>query len=116
MTKEQIYTQQLQALGTYDPAFDPEIKQLAQLERELTRAKKQWSRTVPTGEAPSVLDPHYPVIRQLRQDILAHREALGLTPKSLARLRGKNGGSGETATAAVGKALDRLWEAVSDYD
>ena len=54
MTREQIYKEQLQALGIYDPAFDPEIKTLAQLEDK----------------------------------ILAHREALGLTPKSLRKLKG----------------------------
>ena len=40
MKREDVYIGQLTELGVYDPAFLPEIKQLAQLERELTRAKK----------------------------------------------------------------------------
>lgn len=86
-TREQIYREQLQALEIYDPAFDPEISTLAQLERELTRAKKEWSATVPKGEKPSVLDAHYKVIQDIRKDILSHREALGLTPKALRKLK-----------------------------
>ena len=86
MTREQVYTQQLQALGIYDPAFDPEIKTLAQLERRLTRLQKEWSATAPPGGKPSFLDAHYPIIVQLEDKILAHREALGLTPKSLRKL------------------------------
>lgn len=87
-TREQTYTAQLQELGIYDPAFDPEIKTLAQLERRLTRAQKAWSATAPAGGKPSFLDPHYQVIVQLEDKILAHREALGLTPKALRRLKG----------------------------
>ena len=88
MAREQIYREQLQALGVYDPAFDPEIKTLAQLERRLSRAQKAWSATAPAGGKPSFLDPHYAVIVQLEDKILAHREALGLTPKALRRLKG----------------------------
>lgn len=95
--REQIYAEQLRALGIYDPAFDPEIKALASLEREWTMAKKAWSATVPEGCKPSFLDPHYAVIQNLRREILAHREALGLTPKSLRRLRGA------TATETTGE-------------
>ena len=87
-TREQIYRQQLQALGIYDPAFDPEISTLAKLERRKTRAEKAWSATAPPGGKPSFLDPHYQVIVQLEDKILAHREALGLTPKALRRLKG----------------------------
>ena len=88
MTKEQIYREQLEALGIYDPAFEPEIKTLSQLERRLTRAQKAWSETAAEGEKPSFLDPHYGIIRELERDILNHREALGLTPKGLRRVRG----------------------------
>lgn len=88
MTKEQIYTKQLKAIGIYDPAFDPEIKTLARLERELTRAQKEWSATAEDGKAPSFTEDIYPIIQKLRAEILAHREALGLTPKSLRKLKG----------------------------
>ena len=87
MTREQTYKQQLQALEIYDPAFDPEITTLAQCERQLTRAMKEWSATAPKGEKPSVLEPQYKVIQDLRKEILQHRESLGLTPKSLRKLK-----------------------------
>lgn len=87
MTREDKYRQQLQALEVYDPAFDPEISTLAQCERDLTRAKKAWAATVPKGEKPSLLDPHFAVIQSLRKEILLHREALGLTPKALRKLK-----------------------------
>lgn len=88
MTKEQIYQEQLQALEIYDPAFDPEIKTLARLERELTRAQKEWSRTAEDGGAPSFTEPIYQTIQKLRAEILQHREALGLTPKALKKIKG----------------------------
>lgn len=88
MKKEEIYRGQLEALGVYDPAFEPEIETLASLERRLTRVKKAWSDTVEKGEKPSFFDPHYAIICQLERDILSHREALGLTPKALRRIRG----------------------------
>lgn len=113
MTREEAYTKQLTDLGIYDPAFLPEIKQLAQLERELTRAKKAWSNTAPKGKAPSFEDPHYGIIRQLRSDILQHRDALGLTPKAFQRLRGKaapddsgSASSGNRALAAILSSLE----------
>lgn len=116
-TREQIYARQLQELGVYDPAFDPEIKTLAQLERRKTRAEKAWSATAPPGGKPSFLDPHYQIIVQLEDKILAHREALGLTPKALRRLRGADvpvsGGSGQTEITA---RLDRLLERAGEYD
>ena len=84
----QTYKEQLQELQIYDPAFEPEIKTLAQLERRLTRAQKAWSASAPEGGKPSFLDPHYQVVMQLEREILTHREALGLTPKALRRLKG----------------------------
>ena len=87
-TREQTYRQQLQALGIYDPAFDPEISTLAKLERRKTRAEKAWSATAPPGGKPSFLDPHYQVIVQLEDKILQHRNALGLTPAAMRRLKG----------------------------
>lgn len=86
MTKEQIYREQLEALGIYDPAFEPEIKTLAQMERQLTRVQKEWKETAPEGGKPSFLDPCYAVITRLQQDILKHRDALGLTPQGLRRI------------------------------
>ena len=90
MTREEIYTEQLKALEIYDPAFDPAIKHLATLERELTRVKKEWSDE---GKAeglkkPSFKSKLYPVIQALRAEIERNRDALGLTPKGLKKIKG----------------------------
>lgn len=88
MSKEATYRAQLESLGVYDPAFDGEIHQLCVMERELSRARKAWKATAPTKDAaPSFADQHYEIIQRLQRDILAHRDALGLTPKGAARLR-----------------------------
>ena len=88
MTKEQIYIDQLKALGDWQEAFAPLVKELAQAERQRTRAQKAWSATAPPGGKPSFLDPHWAIIDQLDRKILGYREALGLTPKALRRLTG----------------------------
>lgn len=87
MAKEQVYIQQLQDLGVYDPAFDPAIHVLCIQERELSRAMKAWKATAAKDQAPLITDPLYQEISKLRRDILARQDALGLTPKGLQRLR-----------------------------
>ena len=115
MTREEKYIEQLTELGIYDPAFDPEIKTLARLERELTRAQKEWSKTAEDGGAPSFTEPVYQTIQKLRTEILTHREALGLTPKALHRLKGayyetvRAGELAETPTAEL-TVLDAIRE------
>ena len=91
MTREEKYIAQLQALGVWDEAFRPEVEELAQLEREKARVKKAWTATVPKGGKPSFTHPLYEILTQLRREVLVHREALGLTPKSLRRLKGPFG-------------------------
>ena len=98
-TKEDRYKSQLIALGIYEEAYDPAIHELCVLEREMSRARKQLKGTAPDGEAPSYADPLYGVVRQLQTNILAYRDALGLTPKSLKKLKGQAGSSVPTATA-----------------
>ena len=87
-TREQIYREQLTALGIYDPAFEPLITDLAQMDRRWTRAKKEWAATAPPGGKPSFLDPTYTALVQIERDRRALREDLGLTPKALRRVRG----------------------------
>lgn len=118
MSKESDYAAQLRALGVYDPAFDPAIKELAQLERELRRVRTAWKRTVPDGCHPSVLDPHYPVIVQLQKDIMSYRDALGLTPKALHRLLRSNAAEGGPVSTKEGIAerLDAIFDKVSAYE
>lgn len=77
----------MQALGTYQPAFDGAIHSLAMLKRETARTRKAWKATAPPGGAPSPLDPHYTLIRQQERDILALEDAMGLTPRGLRRLK-----------------------------
>ena len=87
-TREAKYKAQLQALGIYTEAFDPELKTLATLEREEQRAKKEWRATEPDKKkGPSFDHPLYATLQQLRREILTHRDALGLTPKALKRLQ-----------------------------
>ena len=87
-TREQIYRQQLKTLGIYDPAFEPLITDLAQMDRRWTRARKEWAATAPPGGKPSFLDPTYTALTQIERDRRALREDLGLTPKALRKLRG----------------------------
>lgn len=115
-TREDIYKAQLQELGIYKPAFDPEIKQLAMLERRKTRAEKAWSATVPKGQKPSFLDPHYQVVVQLEDKILTHREALGLTPKALRKLRGEPTVGGPSEPELIANRLDAIAQRVGAYE
>lgn len=113
MTREQIYKTQLEALGIYEPAFEPLIKDLAKAERRRTRAEKEWAKTAPPGGKPSFLDPHYQVVAALDREILGYREAMGLTPKSLRRLRGATGEAVEQDP--ITERLDRIAARVEQY-
>jgi len=114
MTREQVYTQQLKALGVYEEAFVPLIKDLAKAERRRTRAEKAWAATAPPGGKPSFLDPHYQIVSQLDREILGYREVMGLTPKSLRRLRGVTDGPAEQDL--IVDRLDRIAARVEQYE
>ena len=114
MTREQVYTQQLKALGVYEDAFVPLIKDLAKAERRRTRAEKAWAATAPPGGKPSFLDPHYQIVSQLDREILGYREVMGLTPKSLRRLRGVTDGPAEQDL--IVDRLDRIAARVEQYE
>ena len=117
MTKEEKYREQMQALGIYDPIFEPELQTLARLERELTREQKAWSETaVPKGSRPSFTDPHYPIIQRLRAEILQHREALGFTPKSLRKIAGTATGEAPEQKDLITRKLDEIAEKVAGYE
>lgn len=87
-SKEETYAQQLRALGIYEPAYDPAIHELCILERELKRARNQLKDKSESKKPPDYSDPLYAVIRQLSANILAYRDALGLTPKALRKMKG----------------------------
>lgn len=99
-SKEAKYKRALSELGIYHPAMDGLIHDLAVLERECARARKAWKATAAPGQAPSALDPYYGVIRQQQRDILALRNALGLTPQALRRIKGAGTENNKPAEAA----------------
>ena len=131
MRAEDKYKAQLEELGIYQPAFDPAIHTLCMMERELRREQKEWSfakkraADAQDGGASDKMvlayirdaESHYATIMSLRRDILAHRDALGLTPKGLQRLRGKEAPVGDTNGAAtVHKAFQALYDKVQSYE
>ena len=87
LTREQKYKEQLEELGIYSPAFDPEIHTLSEMERDLQKIRKEWK-----AMGSPINSGWYDAIVKQRRDILAHRDALGLTPKSLRRFRPEFGG------------------------
>ena len=94
MTREQKYIEQMQQLGIYDEVFEPEVHTLCIMERDLQRLTKRWKdegyRTVEkNGRGPATTDKNFDAIMTLRRQILAMKDALGLTPKALARLKGR---------------------------
>ena len=105
MTREEKYTRQLKAMGVWQEAFAPEIHTLAMMERELQRMIKTWKAqgspvTDETANGTPTSSKLFDAITGMRRDILAHRDALGLTPKGLHRLRPKaeyesGGGKGQ---------------------
>ena len=86
MTRDQVYTEQLQQLGIYHQAFDPVISQLATMERELQRMVKAWK-----ADGSEVDSAVYQAIERKRRDIMSLRDSLGLTPKALKRFRASFG-------------------------
>ena len=114
MTREQVYEAQLRALGVWEDAFAPLVKDLAKAERRRTRAEKEWSATAPPGGKPSFLDPHYTVVEKLDAVILGYREVMGLTPKSLRRLRGVV--EAPDGKDLLSERLDKIAERVGAYD
>lgn len=116
MTKEQVYRKQMQELGIWEDIFEPELRTLARIEREYTRAMKAWSETAPPGGKPSFLNEHYPVIQKLRAEILQHREALGLTPKALRKLTGVAGADAPEQRDLIASKLDQIAARVAGYD
>lgn len=114
MTREQKYREQLTELGIYQELFEPEIHTLAALERDLQRLNKRWKAdgcpTVDTsGRGPATSDKTLDAIMALRKEILAHRDALGLTPKGLKRLKREQ----FEATTEQGSAVDTSGEAAN---
>ena len=96
MTKEEKYKDMMESLGTWNAAYAPVVHELCILEREIARARAAWKRTAPPGGAPSALDPHYAMIRQMVREATNLRDALGLTPRGLRRIKGLGTGEGSS--------------------
>lgn len=116
MTREQIYTAQLQELGIYEKAFDPVIKDLAKAERRRTRVEKAWSASAPKGGKPDFTDPLYAIIERLDRKILIYREALGLTPLSLKRLRNGSVSDAPIKQDLISERLSAIERRVNSYE
>lgn len=120
MGREAMIRADMEAVGTYNVIFEPTIKQLAKAERELSKAEKTWRANGgqmvaelvnKTGGKYTAKDPHYAVVDQLRKDILALRNQLGLTPNSLKRVQAKQ----EAMTGGRKSRLEELLDAAHDY-
>lgn len=120
MGREAMIRADMEAVGTYNEIFEPTIKQLAKAERELSKAEKAWKASGgqmvaelvnKTGATYTAKDPHYAVVDQMRKDILALRNQLGLTPKSLKRVQDKQA----AMDAGQKSRLEELLDAAHDY-
>lgn len=112
-TREQTYRDQLEAMGVWQDAFQPEIHMLSILEREHQRTLKAWKAADKTGRGGDPTDDLYPVLVQQRRDILQHRDALGLTPKAYRRMKPQAAADDLSAEAgAANSALSDLLDAI----
>ena len=120
MTREQKYIEQMQRLGIYDEIFEPEIHALCIMERDLQRITKRWKeagyQTVEkTGRGPATTDKNFDAIMVLRRQILAMKDALGITPKALVRLKGRPAAPEEAEDVEKTPELTILDEVRSKY-
>ena len=120
MGREAMIRADMEAVGTYNVIFEPTIKQLAKAERELSKAEKAWKSAGgqmvaelvnKTGAKYTAKDPHYAVVDQMRKDIIALRNQLGLTPTSLKRVQA----SQDAAAVGSKSRLEELLDAAHDY-
>ncbi len=120
MGREAMIRADMESVGTYNEIFDPSIRQLAKLERELSRAEKAWRAAGgqmvtelmnKTGGRYMAKDPNYTVVEQLRASIQSLRNQLGLTPTGLKRAK-------QASAAQAGSRespLEELLAAAHDY-
>lgn len=120
MGREAMIRADMESVGTYNAIFDPTIRQLAKMERELSRAEKAWRAAGgqmvaelvnKTGGKYTAKDPHYSVVDDLRSNIQVLRNQLGLTPTGLKRAKQKS----EALANARKSPLEALLEDAHDY-
>lgn len=133
MGREAMIRADMESVGIYNEIFEPSIRQLAKLERELAKAEKAWRTSGgkmvaelvnKTGGHYTAKDPNYAVVDQLRSSIQALRNQLGLTPTSLKRAKakadaqvfGKKSPLEELLAAAHDYALDHASQYTDDVD
>ncbi len=108
MGRKETYIAQLQELGVYEPAFLPAIGDLVTTEHEYSRAMKAWRDAAKAADRPALSsDPAYGEVLRLRKEVQAQREALGLTPRGLQKIRGRS-----TAEGVAGEGLSRKLDAL----
>ena len=123
MRIEDKYEAQLKELGIWQEAFAPAVHTLAMMERELRRIEKVWREAqadlkdarqngLPEKDLAKAVDGSYALILTLRRDILSHRDALGLTPKGLQRLRGKDAPMADGASAPSARQVSDAFSAL----
>ena len=127
MGREAMIRADMEAVGTYNPIFDKSIKDLAKRERELSRAEKAWRnayvidgvqqepRMVATlinkqGAPYTAKDPFYSEVSRLRKEVESLRSQLGLTPKSLQRVREQLKGEASHGRSRLEQLLDDAHE------
>ena len=124
MGRETMIKADMEAVGTYNPIFDTTIKQLAKLERELPKAERAWraaggnmviEQVNKAGAAYSAKDPHYAIVDQLRKDILALKNQLGLTPKSLKRVQEQMAAKPEARQSRLEQLLEEAHSYAVDH-
>ena len=124
MGREAMIREAMEAVGTYSPIYDKTIKDCAKRERELGRAQKAWRaaycidgvqrepQMVATlinkqGLPYQTTDPYYATVSRLRKEVDSLRAQLGLTPKSLSRIR-------EAQKLAAGQNMSRIEQLLDD--
>ena len=118
MGREAEYKKQLEAMGIYEPAFDPAIHDLCILERQASRTRKEWkeAETAAGKKSPSVTHPLYSEIAKLEDIIAARRDALGLTPRGLRRLKKTAAEDPERQKNEITQRLDAILARCKAYD
>lgn len=120
MGREAMIRADMESVGTYNAIFEPTIRQLAKMERELSKAEKSWRAAGgqmvaelvnKTGARYTAKDPHYAVVDDLRSNIQTLRNQLGLTPTGLKRARQKS----EALAGAKENPLEELLESAHEY-
>ena len=119
VAREDKIREAMRAVGTYNEIFETSIRQLGKAERELSRAEKAWKASggrlvaemvSKTGQTYTAKDPQWAVVEQMRKDVTALRNQLGLTPTGLNKVR-----NAQQQSAGSASRMDQLLAAAHDY-